>query len=277
LVNLEISQAEFDTLRNYIKSNVGISLSDQKASMVRGRLSKRVNQLGLGSFSEYYDYLVRDMSGEELTLFINAISTNVTSFFRSPSHWEFLKEHLKVLAEKKKGKKKLRIWSAACSSGEEPYTIAMSLKDNMRDFAEWDIKILATDISQKVLSKAIRAEYSQKDTIGLSAYTLTNHFEKFKENNGEIAYRVKDELRNLIMFRTFNLVTDPFTIFKNKFDLIFCRNVMIYFDPPTRKALVDRYAGLLEVGSLLFIGDSEALTENKHNFALMKSSIYRKI
>jgi chemotaxis protein methyltransferase CheR len=277
LVNLEISQAEFDTLRNYIKSNVGISLSDQKASMVRGRLSKRVNQLGLESFSEYYDYLVRDVSGEELTLFINAISTNVTSFFRSPSHWEFLKDYLKVLAEKKKGKKRLRIWSAACSSGEEPYTIAMSLKDNMRDFAEWDIKILATDISQKVLTKAIKAEYSQKDTIGLSGYTLTNHFEKFKTNDGEIAYRVKDELRNLIMFRTFNLVTEPFTIFKNKFDIIFCRNVMIYFDPPTRKALVDRYAGLLEVGSLLFIGDSEALTENKHNFALMKSSIYRKI
>jgi chemotaxis protein methyltransferase CheR len=277
LVNLDITEAEFAKLRNYVKNNVGISLSDQKASMVRGRLSKRVNQLGLESFSEYYDFLVRDASGEELTLFINAISTNVTSFFRSPNHWEFLKGHLKFLAEKKGNKKKLRIWSAACSSGEEPYTIAMSLKDNMRDFHEWDIKILATDISQKVLSKAIIGVYSEKDIIGLSKHTVTNHFDKIKIGNGQFEYQVKDELRELIMFRTFNLVTDSFGIFKNKFDIIFCRNVMIYFDPPTRKALVDRYANLLELGSLLFIGDSEALTENKHNFVLTGSSIYKRI
>jgi len=276
LVNIEITTREFDTLRDYIKNNVGISLSDQKASMVRGRLSKRVNQLGLESFSDYYDYLVRDASGEELTLFINAISTNVTSFFRSPAQWEFFKEYLKTLQEKK-GNRKLRIWSAACSSGEEPYTIAMSLKDNLRDFSEWDIKILATDISQKVLTKAINAEYSRKDVIGLSGYTLANNFDKFRASDGDVAYRVKDELRNIIMFRTFNLVTESFSVFKNKFDIIFCRNVMIYFDPPTRKALVDRYASLLNTGSLLFIGDSEALTENKHNFALVKSSIYRKI
>lgn len=277
MINLEITTAEFDRFRDYIKNNVGICLSDQKASMVRGRLSKRVAKLGLNSFSEYYDFLVHDSSGEELTLFINAISTNVTSFFRSPSHWEFLKGHLKKVAEKKGARKKLRIWSAACSSGEEPHTIAMSLKDNMRDFHEWDIKILATDISQKVLSKAVSGIYTEKDVLGLSRNTLASHFKKISSHNDEPEYQVNDELRGLITFRTFNLVTDSFEIFKNKFDIIFCRNVMIYFDPPTRKALVDRYANLLELGSLLFIGDSEALTENKHNFLLAGPSIYKRI
>ncbi len=277
MVNLEITTAEFDRFRNYIKSNVGISLSDQKASMVRGRLSKRVSQLGLGSFSDYYDYLLNDMSGEELTLFINAISTNVTSFFRSPVHWEFLKQYLPYLSELKGKKKKLRIWSAACSSGEEPYTIAMTLKDNLKDFDQWDIKILATDISQKVLAKAAKGIYSEKDVIGLSKFTLANHFDKSKSSDGSTVYKVKDELRNLIMFRSFNLVTDTFSIFKNRFDIIFCRNVMIYFDPPTRKALIDRYGNLLEPGSLLFIGDSEALTENKQNFSLVRSSVYKRI
>ncbi len=277
MVNIEITNTEFEKLRSYVKNNVGISLSDQKASMVRGRLSKRVNQLGLASFSDYYDYLVRDASGEELTLFINAISTNVTSFFRSPAHWEFLKLHLGALAEKKGSKKRLRIWSAACSSGEEPYTIAMTLKDNLRDFDEWDIKILATDISHKVLTKAVSGVYSDKDVLGLSKYTVANHFDRAKNGDGKVSYKIKNELRDLITFRTFNLITDSFAIFKNKFDIIFCRNVMIYFDPPARKALVDMYGNLLELGSMLFIGDSEALTDNKNSFALVRSSIYKKI
>lgn len=277
MVSFEITVEEFERFRNYIKHNVGISLSDQKATMVRGRLSKRVAQLGLSSFSDYYDFLVSDLTGEELTLFINAISTNVTSFFRSPYHWEFLKEYLKVLSAKKAKHKKLRIWSAACSSGEEPYTIAMVLKDNLKDFYDWDIKILATDISEKVLKKAVSGVYLEKDINGLSKFTISNHFDKTRQSDGSYAFAIKNELQSLITFRVFNLITDSFGIFKNKFDIIFCRNVMIYFDAPSRKALVDRYSNLLEPGSLLFIGDSEALTENKNNFALFNSSIYKRI
>jgi len=275
MFNIDITQEEFEKIQRFVKSRVGISLSDQKATMVKGRLHKRLKELNMSSFSEYYKYLNSSEGEEEMVGFISAISTNVTSFFRSPKHWEYLKDNINDMFAKK-ANKKLRIWSAACSSGEEPYSIAMFLKDNLRNFDSYDIKILATDISHKVLSKAIAGMYTQKDINGMSKLHIQKHFIPHKSAHGTL-YEINPELRSKIVFRTFNLINDDFSIFKFHFDIIFCRNVMIYFDSPTRKTLISRFARLLDKSGVLIIGDSEAITENKSEFTLIKSSIYRKV
>lgn len=275
MLDIEITQQEFEQIRKFVKSRVGISLSDQKATMVKGRLHKRVLELGMRSFSQYYNYLNSPEGEEEIISFINAISTNVTSFFRSPQHWAYLKEHLDELFLSKP-KKKIRIWSAACSSGEEPYSIAIFLRENLKDFDSWDIKILATDISHKALNKALKGEYRQKDVEGMQKAIVYRNFTERKTPMGTL-YEIDPALQSKIIFRTFNLVYDDFSIFKFHFDIIFCRNVMIYFDSDTRKALISRFAKLLPKGGILIIGDSETITDNKSEFALIKSSIYKKI
>lgn len=262
----DITPAEFEAFRKFIKDMVGISLSDQKASMVRGRLAKRLQALNLTSFKDYLNVLKTDQ--EELLNFISAISTNVTSFYRAPLQWQYLKANADKIFNNKT--KKLRIWSAACSSGEEPYTIMMFLKDTLPNFASWDIKILATDISKKVLSKAIKGEYQEKDVVGLNAYQLNTHFTR--TNNG---YLINDELRNPILFRMFNLVNDRY-FFKNNFDMIFCRNVMIYFDAPTRNQIINEFSRILPKNGLLLLGESEAITEKRDDLKLLQASIYRK-
>lgn len=272
--DIALSKGEFELFRTYIYEKVGISLSDQKTTLVKGRLNKRLNHLELDSFEKYYHYLVNDKSGEELLFFVSAISTNVTSFFRESAQWRWLEEYLpKMLAAKKT--KKIRIWSAGCSSGEEPYTILMFLLQNLEDFQAWDIKILATDISPKVLSQAISGDYSQKAIEGISKELLLRAFDK-KQQGGEVRYVVKPFLKQKVMFRLYNLITDRF-FFKNSFDMIFCRNVMIYFDEENRNQLVGRFASLLPKGSPLFLGSSESLTSHKHGLKLLGSSIYQKI
>lgn len=274
MLNIEITAEEFEKIRSFVKTRVGISLSDQKATMVRGRLHKRLSELGMDSFSQYYHYINSAEGEEEISNFINAISTNVTSFFRSPHHWQYLKENLSNLFLSKT-QKKIRIWSAACSSGEEPYSIMIFLRENLRDFDSWDIKILATDISHKALAKAIKGEYREKDVESMPKAVIHRNFTQRKTPMG-IMYDIDPELKSKITFRTFNLVNDSFAIFKNRFDIVFCRNVMIYFDSDTRKHLISRFHKVIEKGDLLIIGDSEAITENKTEFTLVKSSIYRK-
>lgn len=273
-MDFEISQQEFEQLRTFIYKHVGISLGDHKATMVRGRLAKRLRQLGLDTFHEYYEYLTGPGGEEEISQFINAISTNVTSFFRSPKQWEWLAENINVLLAKKK-EKRIRIWCAASSSGEEPYTIAIFLKEHLKDFDKWDIKILATDISKKVLAKASAGIYTQSDIGSMNPEILKKYFNPIRTDRGETQYQIIDSLRGLIMFRIFNLVTDKF-IFRNKFDIIFCRNVMIYFDEPTRHELIRKFATLLDKGSLLLLGDSEAITTNRVDFSVVRAAIYKR-
>ena len=274
MVEIELHSEEFELFRTYIYQRVGISLSAHKTTLIKGRLNKRLNLLKLSSFREYYDYLISDESGEELSIFISAISTNVTSFFRESAQWTLLESYLPVLVASKK-EKKLRIWSAGCSSGEEPYTILMFLQHHLSDFDAWDIKILATDISTKVLSKAIKGEYEAKQVESLDPQILKSSFEKVQTDRGE-SYQIASHLRDKVMFRLYNLVTDPF-FFKNSFDMIFCRNVMIYFDDPTRHDLVGRFATLLPKGAPLLLGSSESLTSHRETLKLIGSSIYQKI
>ncbi len=268
-----ITKEEFDLFKKLVYEKIGISLSEHKVSLVQGRLAKRLRKLGLNTYREYYDYVVNPQNPDEFFQLADAISTNVTSFFREPGQWVYLEENLsKILLGAKN--KKLRIWSAACSSGEEPYSIAIFLLEHLERIHEWDIKILATDVSVDILSKASKGIYNAKILENLPKHILLKYFNKV--DKGE-TYAIKDFVKEMVIFRSFNLVYGDFGIFKSKFDFIFCRNVMIYFNGETQKALVSRFYKLLEKGSLLFIGHSESLTRNKEEFALVKSSIYKKI
>ena len=271
----EITQKEFKLFQALIYEETGISLHDKKATMVQARLSKRLRELQLKSFGEYYDYLKGGDDGEEMLKLLNAISTNVTAFFREAAQWDFLEEYFSEL-EQHRPDKKLRIWSAASSSGQEPYSIAMFLHEHLKNIAGWDIKLLATDIDTNMLGRAIKGIYSEKDVTGMPKKFLTNYFDKINAKEGAL-YQIKSYLRQMVMYRMFNLTRGDFTIFKNQFDIIFCRNVMIYFDTPTRNQLISRFHKMLRPGGLLLLGHSESITQNSGEFKLVQSAIYRKI
>ena len=274
MFELELKPEEFALFRKYIYEKVGISLSEQKSTLIKGRLNKRLRELGLNSFRDYYDFLIGDLSGDELTFFVSAISTNVTSFFREPTQWKWLEGYLQQLVAAKRAKK-IRIWSAGCSSGEEPYTILMFLQSQLSDFDSWDIKILATDISSKVLAKAIKGNYEAKQVEQLPKEMVLKAFDKVKADN-TLSYTVKPHIKQKVMFRLYNLITDPF-FFKNEFDMIFCRNVMIYFDDINRQTLIDKYTRLLPKDAPLLLGSSESLTTHRDTLKLIGSSIYQKL
>lgn len=269
---LKLSKKEFELFKGYIYDHIGISLGEQKIYLVQARLAKRVKQLALENFSEYYTVLVNDKTGNELEYVSSLISTNVTSFFRESKQWEFWKANLTSMMAKKNNK--LRIWSAACSTGEEPYSIAMFLADNAPGA---DVKILATDVSPRVLREASKGIYSEKAASSLGNAYLSKYFSKQKEDN-ILSYSISERLKQWIVFRGFNLVTGNYNLFKEKkFDIIFCRNVMIYFDKPTQVALVQKFYNMLEKDGYLFIGSSEALTDIKTGFKSKSASIYQKV
>lgn len=270
---LVLSQKEFTLFKEYIYEHLGINLGAQKIYLVQARLTKRVKQLELESFKAYYEYLVNDSSGVEFSYLSSLISTNVTSFFREKKQWEFWKSNLSRMLERKN--KKLRIWSAACSTGEEPYSIAMFLDEHLVQKEAWDIKILATDISPKVLKLAQNGAYSEKACAGLDALHVKRYFSYDTQSQ---MYHIDERLKNMITFREYNLVTGHYKMFKEgMFDIIFCRNVMIYFDKPTQQALVKRFHHLLCKEGYLFIGSSEALTDIKQGFQSKSASIYQKV
>ncbi|MDD2384397.1 MAG: protein-glutamate O-methyltransferase CheR [Sulfurospirillaceae bacterium] len=269
---IKLSKKEFDLFKAYIYEHIGISLSDQKIYLVQARLAKRVKQLSLDNFSEYYTLLVNDTTGVELEYLSSLISTNVTSFFREGKQWEFWKNNLSAMMEKKNNK--LRIWSAACSTGEEPYSIAMFLAENAPTI---DVKILATDVSPRVLKLASLGTYNEKSVASLGATYLNKYFIKDKNEKGH-NFTINEQLKKSILFRGFNLVTGNYNLFKEKkFDIIFCRNVMIYFDKPTQAALVEKFYHMLHKDGYLFIGSSEALTDMKIGFKSRSASIYQKV
>ena len=281
MISYDISKQEFELIAKFVYDQVGIHLSEQKINLVKGRLSKRLRHFGFNTFTEYYEYLVNDESGEELLMLTNEISTNVTSFFREPSQWEYLEKELKNIENNSKDKK-IRIWSAACSSGQEPYTIAMFLLNNLKNPGLWDIKILATDISEEILLKAAKATYSEDDVKGLPKNLIVKYFDKSKkEIKGEVffEYKIKDSIKSLITFRKFNLVHSSYKIIKDEtFDLIFCRNVMIYFDAITKKNVVLNLISKIKKGGHFLIGHSESLVSmNKNDIKLQAPSIYKKL
>lgn len=269
----DLSLSEFKMFKDLIYEEIGISLADHKRTLVQSRLRKWLREFNLPNYKALYEKIEHDKSGQMLTLLVNAITTNVTSFFREESQWIYLQEHMHELFDI--NNKRIRIWSAACSSGQEPYSIIIFLKEHLKNFENWDIKILATDISQDILTKAMIGSYTQKDVEGMPKSILLKYFNKIKKNDGSNLFVIKDELKQYVTFREFNLVTGNFSIFKNKFNLVFCRNVMIYFDRPTQEKLLNEFSKIIDKTSRLFIGHSESIQKQDNKYKLVNPAIYR--
>lgn len=273
----QLSMEEFDLIRKLVYDRFGIHLNEQKKSLVVERLQKTLRTGQFESFRAYYDYVMRDRSGKALLELVDRISTNHTHFFREKDHFVFMQTTwlpaLKKAAQTAGKKKDIRIWSAGCSSGEEPYTIAMLLADQFEmDGSGWDIGILATDISTTVLEKAQAGLYS--DT---QLEQVPDVFKrKFFRPAGEGLYTVTSAIKELVMFRRLNLMNKEYP-FKGQFQIVFCRNVMIYFDEPVRNELLQRYHRYLEPDGYLFIGHSESIGRDNKYFRFIRPAIYQKI
>ncbi len=273
-----LSDKEFELFRNLIYDSCGISLTLSKKELVKARLTKRLSKTGIGSFSDYYNYVTKtDKSGKELIHLIDNISTNKTDFFREKKHFDFLNESLLpdlISSKERSNNRKLRIWCAASSSGEEPYTLAMTVFNHIKANNGWDVKILATDISTRILQKAIDGTYKTELLKDIPPGITSAHFSKVSVDNINY-FRAKDHLKNIITFRRFNLMTEKFP-FKHPFDFIFCRNVMIYFDPETQNTLVKKFYKCLPKNGYLFIGHSETLSKSDNAFKYVQPAVYQR-
>jgi chemotaxis protein methyltransferase CheR len=270
---LTITDTEFYRLADFIKFNYGINLSEKKKALVVGRLQNLLVEKGFSSFSQYINYVMDDKTGEAVRTLISKITTNHTYFMRESEHFNYFKSNvLPYWCEQLKGTKDLRIWSAGCSSGEEPYTLAMTIADYFgSEKVLWDTRILATDISTKVLEQAKRGVYSTESLQGLPDAWKSKYFTKLNEEKSAIS----DNIKNEVVFRIFNLMNTNLP-FKRKFHVIFCRNVMIYFDAATKRDLVNRFYEHTEKGGYLFIGHSESLNREETKYKYIMPAVYRK-
>lgn len=266
-----ITDHEFNRIVLYVKNNFGIDLS-QKRTLITGRLENYLLRNGYESYDQYMAKVEQNPSGEEATNLVNVLTTNHTYFMRESVHFDFMKQEiLPVLRKKEAAKKDLRIWSAASSTGEEPYTIAMILMDFFGvEHSAWDTKVLATDISTKVLAHASRGVYLREQIDPLPAKWKQRYFKRISEEE----YVAKDVLKKELIFRQFNLM-NPLP-FRKRFHIIFVRNVMIYFEDDTKYQLLDRMYEFMEPGGYLFIGTTEGLDKKRTRFQYVKPSIYRK-
>jgi len=265
------TRKDFNALCAMVDQHTGIQLGEGKEDMLYGRLSRRLRKIGLSSFKAYIEYLQQDEDGDEFGEFINSVTTNLTSFFRESHHFDYLKKTvLPELMQRNKSSRRIRIWSAGSSTGEEPYSIAMTVAETMPP--GWDVKILATDLDTDVLAHGERGVYDDSRVEDLDRAVVQRWFVKSRNQPGKL--RVKPELQELIYFRQLNLL-QPWPM-KGSLDIIFCRNVIIYFDMPTKQKLMNRYADILVPGGHLFLGHSEAMNNMSTRFALDGKSVYTK-
>ncbi len=273
----DLTQKDYELFRKLVYAKSGINLGDQKMQLVRSRLGKHVRQGGFDSFRAYYHHVEQDPTGEELGKLLDAISTNTTHLFREIKHFNLLAEIINRWTSEKRWQtthQELRIWSAGCSSGEEPYSLAMTAHDALKAYPSIGLKILATDLSVQMLSRA-KVGLFESHRVGTVPPQYKNRYLKKVMQDGTPHFQVVPELRRLISFARFNLMTPTFP-FHHGFDVIFCRNVMIYFDRPTQQALVGRYARHLHSGGYLMIGHSESLSNIDHPLAYVEPTVYRK-
>ena len=248
-----------------------IVLRDGKEGLVRSRLAKHLRRLGLRSYTEYLAAVDADHSDRERSEMIDSLTTNKTSFYREAAHFEYLREH--VLPGLLASRQRVRIWSAGCSSGEEPYTLAMLLHEVARDAARRDVRILATDISSKVLAMAREAKYPESAVAELPWPGADRYFTR-AGGGAQQALQMRDDVRSLVRFARLNLM-DRWPM-ERGFQVIMCRNVMIYFDKVVQAQLVDRFWDLLAPGGHLFVGHSESLTSLNHRFRYVQPAVYVK-
>lgn len=276
---LDISAQEYDRLRQTVLDAAGIALGEGKRSLVIARLRQRVRALGLHDFTAYCDYLARqDADGAERQRLLNCITTNQTDFFREPHHFEFLQRELvpawRARAERG-GSRRLRVWSAGCSTGEEPYSVAMTLLEALGEPLRWDLRILATDIDTDVLDTARTGIYPRER---IAAVTPEQQRRFFLRGRGawDGSVRVRPVLQSLVTFRQLNLVAPRWPMTK-PFDLILCRNVVIYFDRTAQRDVCARLAGQLAADGHLLIGHSESLTDLHDVVQTVAPTIYRPV
>lgn len=266
-----LTEKTFKQFSELIYNEAGIHLAGHKQALVSARLGKRMRILRIDDFDSYYRYVQEDVSRAELSHLLDAISTNVTFFYREPDHFEVLKSVVKKLHSQ--GQKRFRLWCAAASTGEEPYTIALTLAEAIDDLR--DVKILATDISTTVLNTARKGEYDAKKLQKISKKFAGKYFTPVGGRGEDRVFRVKDQLRRMITFSWLNLSAPPFPM-RGPLDVIFCRNVMIYFDNAVRQRLLDEMHRLLKPGGYLVVGHAESLSGLLGGFRSVRPSVYIK-
>ena len=267
---IELSDNQYTKLSRMIYDTGGIHLGDNKKELVHARLTKILRKRNIRCFNQYLQILKGDETGGELIALLDAISTNVTHFFRENQHFDFLARCL----SSRSSKENLRIWSAGCSSGEEPYTIAITLLEQFSGAVSPGSFILATDLSTKVLQRAVHGIYPMKVTEKVDKSLVKKYFLKGKGKNPDLV-KIKKEVAKLVKFERLNLIKS--FRFSKDFDFIFCRNVMIYFDRETRRSLSSKFYDALKPGGYLIIGHSESMNAFKHDFKYIQPTIYRKI
>lgn len=270
-----LTDAQFSEISELVRSLAGINLHDGKKQLVKARLNKRLRVLGMTDFRQYLAYLEKDATGAELTTMLDVLSTNLTSFFRQPDQFAYLGKYVSEWFQR--GNRRLRIWSAGCSSGEEPYTIAITLRENVPSNAITDMRILATDLAGVMLTAARKGEYGPEQ-LSTVVPQLRNKYFQAIQAKPQVRYKVDDSIRRMITFARLNLM-NPWPM-KGPFDAIFCRNVMIYFDQPTSSEIVERFAQLLAPGGLLFIGYAESLSckaKQTRSFRYLRPNVYERV
>lgn len=271
MVIWEIGDKEFEFFREVIHRESGIKLTEGKKALLQSRLSKRIRELNLGSFRDYYEYIKNNYSKEIINL-INCITTNKTDFFRENRHFDYIRSVVLPKCDTS-GKKKIRIWSAGCSTGEEPYSIAITLLEHYKNNMP-DIKILASDIDTQVLHKGKTGIYRAETLSDVDLSILKKYFFRGRGDNEKL-FKVKNPVSQLIRFRWLNLFDSVYPM-KNKFDMIFCRNVIIYFDRDFQQKLFERLFSYLSDDGYLFLGHAETLTGFSLKFNSLGNSIYMK-
>lgn len=274
--NVTLSEKEFKQISDLVYEHCGINLHEGKKELVRARLSKWLRQNNFHSFKDYIQYVLKDKTGREFSRLIDSISTNLTSFFRERQHFDFLEDEFlpSMLSRKQQNRNfRIRAWSAGCSSGEEPYSIGITLLESVQGLGRWDIKLLATDISSTMLETARKGGY-EKERVATIPTMQKNKYFSVASQEGHKTFHVNQMLKNIIIFQYLNLMKE--WAIKGPIDFIFCRNVMIYFDKPTQQNLVLRFWDLLDSGGILFTGHSESLTGIKHQFKYVQPTIYMK-
>ncbi len=270
-LDIELSDKQFRKISQLIYDMCGIKLSPGKEGLVKSRLSKRLRALGMCDFDSYLEHVGKDCSGKELITLIDSLTTNKTGFFREEQHFEFLRSQ--ILPPFRADGRRMRIWSAGCSSGEEPYSIAILLREEWPAVETFDVRILATDISTRVLELATRAVYEEEAVKEINRPIFKKYFTCVRESPTR-AYHVNDSVRQMVRLARLNLM-DPWPM-KGPFHAIFCRNVMIYFDKQTQLELVRRFWEMLAPGGYLLVGHSESLTASSYRFRYVRPATYVK-
>ncbi|PPQ26228.1 CheR family methyltransferase [Rhodopila globiformis] len=273
-IKYQLDDRDFRKIAQLVRDKTGIVVDERKRAFVQSRLGRRLRVLGLDDFTAYCQVLDDPQAGEaEQAMLANAVTTNFTSFFREPYHFDYLATAVlpAILAGARERNHRLRIWSAGCSTGEEPYSLAMVLCEHRQKFRDWDCRILATDLDTNVLAHAGAGIYDAERTPSIPS-DLQRHYVT-SADDGQIA--IRDLPRSLVTFKQLNLLGDwPM---KGPFDVIFCRNVTIYFDKPTQRTLLDRFARILRPDGWLFVGHSESLLNLTDRFHLVGRTVYRRI